>query len=190
MRLALRRKRVTTIATATRSITLALCTTLLFANTTLASELFVGAGFGPQPGSDEHNKSALVDFTFYDHIRSERQMLSLGSSLTYISNDLNDDKLTAFSLYPELKLFTHLYGYKSYFHVRALGPTWLTSKQIGSREQAMHFALQAQVGVGVYLDDAQHYQLRLFYRHFSNANLKQPNDGIDVPFNLALGIKL
>ncbi|WP_162064550.1 acyloxyacyl hydrolase [Vibrio taketomensis] len=32
------------------------------------------------------------------------------------------------------------------------------------------------------------YQLRLLYRHFSNANLDKPNDGLDIPLMLSLGI--
>ncbi len=151
----------------------------------VGSEIFIGGGYGFQPGTKENNQSYFIDINAYDRVRSEKQMLSIGGSVTHIKQ--NEQTLHAISLYPELKLFTHVLDKKSYFHVRALGPTWLSSKSLGEREQAMQFAFQAQVGFGMYLDPSESLQVRFLYRHFSNANLKQPNDGIDVPFNLALG---
>ncbi|MGX9416887.1 acyloxyacyl hydrolase [Vibrio sp. RC27] len=156
-----------------------------------ASELMLGGGLGPQFGTNDWNKTLYLDAILYDHIRSERQILSLGSSITYMGTDSQEgeESLVAFSIFPELKLFKTLAGKEAFFHVRALGPSYLSTKQFGERKQASHFAFQAQVGGGVYLDSQRKYQVRFQYRHFSNANLKQPNDGIDVPFTLAFGFK-
>jgi hypothetical protein len=159
--------------------------------TSQAGEILFGLGAGPQYGTDDHNQAAFVDAILYDYHRSSRQILSLGTSITHLrTNSASGSKqLTAFSIFPELRLSSALGGKEVFFHVRALGPSYLTKTTLGKREQAMHFAFQAQVGGGIYLDQDKKYQLRFQYRHFSNANLKQPNDGIDVPFIASFGVQ-
>ncbi|GMQ48487.1 acyloxyacyl hydrolase [Vibrio sp. 10N] len=159
--------------------------------TSQAGEILFGLGAGPQFGTDDHNQAAFVDAILYDYHRSSRQILSLGTSITHLrTNSASGSKqLTAFSIFPELRLSSTLGSKEVFFHVRALGPSYLTTTTFGEREQAVHFAFQAQVGGGIYLDKEKKYQLRFQYRHFSNANLKQPNDGIDVPFIASIGIK-
>lgn len=158
--------------------------------TSQAGEILFGLGAGLQFGTDDHNQAAFVDAILYDYHRSSRQILSLGSSITHLRTNSasGTSQLTAFSIFPELRLSTTLESKEVFFHVRALGPSYLTTTKFGEREQAMHFAFQAQVGGGIYLDKAKKYQLRFQYRHFSNANLKQPNDGIDVPFIISIGV--
>ena len=45
---------------------------------------------------------------------------------------------------------------------------------------------QAQVGVGL-IAPADTWFIAASYKHFSNADLFAPNDGIDLPFVLTLG---
>ncbi|WP_264874423.1 acyloxyacyl hydrolase [Vibrio agarivorans] len=156
-----------------------------------STQLAVGFGGGPQFGTDDSNLASFFDVTFFNYSRSEHQMLSLGTSVTHATtnSDQGPSTFTAISIFPELKLFSTLWGKDVFFQVRALGPSYLSHHSFGSREQAMRFAFQAQVGGGIYLDPAQKYELRLQYRHFSNANLKQPNDGIDFPLMVSLGYR-
>jgi hypothetical protein len=159
--------------------------------TSQAGEALFGLGAGPQFDTDDNNQAAFVDAILYDYHRSSRQILSLGTSITHLKTNSasGNNHLTVFSVFPELRLSSTLASKTVFFHVRALGPSYLTTTTFGEREQAMHFAFQAQVGGGIYLDHEKKYQLRLQYRHFSNANLKQPNDGIDVPFIASFGAK-
>ncbi|PMH45926.1 hypothetical protein BCU68_09975 [Vibrio sp. 10N.286.49.B3] len=156
-----------------------------------ANELSFGLGGGPQFGSDDRNKSLFVDMILFDYARSQTQTMSIGSSITHATTNSHngDDTFTAISIFPELKLSTTLGTSDVFFHVRALGPSYISTKTFGSREQAMHFAFQAQIGGGIYLDPQHKYQLRLQYRHFSNANFKKPNNGIDFPLMVSLGFK-
>ncbi|MGF1734836.1 acyloxyacyl hydrolase [Photobacterium satsumensis] len=164
---------------------------LIGSSSASAIELAVSAGKAQQPGEDYSNSLLAMDLIFADWQRSPVQRLSLGASVTHLEahTDESNDELIALSLFPELKLFAERYGYRWFFQVRALGPTWLSEKQLGEREQAMHFAFLAQVGGGVYFGDENRGYLNVFYRHFSNANLKEPNDGFDVPLNLSVGYR-
>ncbi|MGL6314274.1 acyloxyacyl hydrolase [Vibrio sp. WXL103] len=156
-----------------------------------AGEVIFGFGGGPQFGSDDTHIAGFIDAIVYDYQRSERQLLSIGASVTHATTNSaqGDSSFTAISIFPELKLFSQLWDKEVFFQVRALGPSYISTDTFGSREQAMQFAFQAQVGGGIYLDSQRHYQLRVQYRHFSNANLKQPNDGIDFPLMLSFGVQ-
>lgn len=156
-----------------------------------AVELAVSAGKGPQFGEDYTNSLLAMDVIFSDWQRSDVQRISFGASVTHLKADTkgHDDDLIALSVFPELKLFAERFGHRWFFQVRALGPTWLSEKQFGEREQAMHFAFLAQVGGGVYFGEGNRGYFNAFYRHFSNANLKKPNDGFDVPLNFSVGYR-
>ncbi|UPW19356.1 acyloxyacyl hydrolase [Agarivorans sp. TSD2052] len=152
--------------------------------------LILNLGYGPQPSAEvsQRNHTVGFDYEFYRYQRSERQRLSLGVSYTYLATDHQDNSsLHAISIYPQLTLLAkkHL-QWQPWFFVRALGPTYLSEKTLGTRHQAKHFAFQAQVGLGVdHLDS--NWMFALSYKHFSNANLYQPNDGFDVPLVINVG---
>ncbi|WP_432464560.1 acyloxyacyl hydrolase [Agarivorans sp. QJM3NY_33] len=154
-----------------------------------ATELLGYVGGGAQPSSEQVNRLAGVDAIWYDWQRSPVQRLSFGSSVSYLSTDARSGNkdLIALSVFPELKLFTRILEQDIFLQVRALGPTWLSEHHLGDREQAMHFAFLAQIGGGWYLSKNRDSYLTVFYRHYSNANLKQPNDGLDVVFNVGFG---
>ncbi|WP_232061079.1 acyloxyacyl hydrolase [Vibrio taketomensis] len=173
-----------------RTIAHCLLMTSLCSWNAYAFELLAGFGGGPQFGTDDGNTGWFLDAMLYDHKRSNQQWLSIGTGVTriYTNSATGNSNITAISLFPELRLFTNQFDKVWFFHARALGPTYLNHENLGEREQASKFVFQAQVGAGVYLDKAKKYQLRLLYRHFSNANLDKPNDGLDIPLMLSLGI--
>jgi len=74
--------------------------------------------------------------------------------------------------------------------VRALGPTYISEKQLGVREQGKHFCFLAQAGVGLHVPVSKedYFTIALSNRHFSNAGFFDPNDGIDLPFVLNIGM--
>lgn len=153
-------------------------------------ELMFNLGYGPQPSGHvtQRNFTTGVDLSFFRYQRSPRQWLSLGLSYSYLASDTEQHRsLHALSLYPQLTLLSEQYQqWQAWFFVRALGPTYLSEKQLGSRQQAKHFAFQAQVGIGATHLPSQ-WQVALSYKHFSNANLDSPNDGFDIPLVINFG---
>jgi hypothetical protein len=75
-------------------------------NTVCADEVFVTAGQGPQPGSDQRNETVGFDYSFYRFERSERQHVTVGVSYTRLTtNAAADGSLYAVSVYPQITLF-------------------------------------------------------------------------------------
>lgn len=106
--------------------------------------------------------------------------------MSHLSTDADQNKsLTAISVFPELTIALPRWAPDgSQFFVRLAGPTWLSDKQLGERQQAYHWAFMSQVGLTLPLNPD--WQLGLSYRHYSNGGHGSPNDGIDVPFILSL----
>jgi hypothetical protein len=169
-------------------------------NTVCADEVFVTAGQGPQPGSDQRNETVGFDYSFYRFERSERQHVTVGVSYTRLTtNAAADGSLYAVSVYPQITLFpsaTSRIAARSprwarpFFFVRALGPSYISESTLGSRRQAESFAFQAQVGVGVQLNPGADRRgvIAVSWKHFSNADLYRHNDGIDVPLVINIGM--
>ncbi|MBY6223995.1 acyloxyacyl hydrolase [Ferrimonas balearica] len=169
---------------------------LMLSSSATAQEVWLYGGYGPQPGeSGQQNQLWGVDWLPYHYTRSERQVLSIGVSYSHLtshgtSDPRGDNALYAVSIFPQLTLIASpWHNLEPVFQVRALGPTYLSDKRLGGREQAMHFAFQAQVSAGLRFGAAHRHQVSLVYRHYSNANLDKPNDGLDVPFTLAYRVR-
>ena len=172
---------------------------LFLSGSTYADSLFINVGGGPQVSGSETYLSGGVDYEFWRHERSKRSAFTLGVSYTHLhSNRGPNKKLHAFSLYPQLVLtpvdknrFQRWLPENStpYFFVRALGPTYISEPTIGEREQHNHFTFQAGFGVGLKIQNNRGYEwdARLAWRHFSNANLYDDNDGIDIPVVISVG---
>ena len=172
-----------------------------------ADELIFNVGGGPQLGSDasgsgsrQTNHTIGVDYNFYRYERSPRSSLVIGASYTYLgTNTDTNDRIHALSVYPQLSMYPSETSWvhklipgdgQPFFYVRALGPTYLSSNQLGSRKQAKHFAFQAQLGIGATyrLKSDQQASFAIAWKHFSNANLYNENDGIDLPIVLTFGV--
>jgi lipid A 3-O-deacylase len=166
-----------------------------------AHEMLVTFGQGPQPGADQDNETAGLDYRFKRFTRSERQYIDIGVSYTYLRTDATTQRsLYAISVYPQITLVpgktSRIAGSappwaEPYFFVRALAPSYISENALGTRKQAEHFAFQAQVGVGVVLNPGRRRQtvLTISWKHFSNANIFSDNDGIDVPLVLQVGAR-
>jgi lipid A 3-O-deacylase len=184
----------------TRCLSGALAILALSATTAVAAapyELIVSAGGGPQPGADQTNRTTGLDFSFWRWERSSRQHLLIGASLTRVTTDTTGfGSIRAISIYPQLNLYPRRRSWgQPYFFVRALGPSYISDNRLGTRLQSRHFAFQAQVGVGIYIDhggddsDGVQTIVSLSWKHFSNADLFSDNDGIDVPLVLNIGVR-
>jgi hypothetical protein len=160
-----------------------------------AGEVMLFYGGGPQQhDSDQHNRGWGIDYSFYKIVRSVRSELSFGVGYTRMTNDADaHDSLHAISLYPQLTLYPEKpVTLNPFFFVRALGPTYISENQFGSREQDNHLSFQSQVGIGIrpYKTETQQLRIMLSWKHFSNANLFNDNDGFDLPITLSLGFDI
>ncbi len=174
---------------------------ICFSTSILANDLILTLGGGKQPDSNQENKTASLDFNFFEYKRSDRQTINIGISYTQIKTDFETSKkIQAISIYPQLTLFPPENSWLSnqvskttipYFFVRALGPTYLNNNTLGDREQSRNFTFQAQVGLGVLFKTKSNKENFLFlsWKHFSNANLFSKNDGFDFPIVIGLGLK-
>jgi hypothetical protein len=171
--------------------TCVLATGLLLSNNANAGELtwLVNAGGGRQSSSDQHNRMAGADLIFFKHARSERQEFVIGVGYTDIHTNAGfNEHVQAVSVFPQLNLYgAGNHAVRTMFFVRALGPTWLSSRYLGDREQGSNFAFQAQVGAGLWFGKDKDWLVSLSYKHFSNANFASPNEAFDVPVLLTLG---
>jgi hypothetical protein len=173
-----------------------------------ADEITASIGGGPQYGSDygdinadQVNRTLGIEYTFFTLVRSPRSSFQFGAGYTYVGTDsISNNALHAISIYPQLRLtpgpdsIVHEWFAESlepFFYVRALGPTYISSNQLGSRKQANHFSFQAQIGVGftVQRRNKGDFTMSLSFKHFSNAGLFEENDGIDLPFLLNFGFR-
>ena len=167
----------------------------------LADELLVSAGGGPQPGSSQNNWSASIDYNFFRYERSARQHFLIGASYTHMWTDAaSNDEMYAVSIYPQVSFYPEegSWAYsiapswaEPFFYFRALGPSYMSSDRLGDRQQSNNFAFQAQLGIGVLIKNRNNTKtiVAISWKHFSNANLFNSNDGIDFPIVLNVGIK-
>ena len=180
---------------------LRICWVALLCNSAVAEELLFSFGGGPQPGSSQNNWSVSLDYSFYRFERSARQHILIGASYTYIGSDSStDDDMYAISIYPQISLYPEKGSWaysiapdwaEPFFYVRALGPSYISSNKLGDRQQANNFSFQAQIGVGAMIKTRNNTEaiIALSWKHFSNANLFDDNDGIDLPVVLNFGIR-
>jgi hypothetical protein len=178
-----------------RNHSLLILSCLVFNLPATAGEVMIFYGGGPQQhDSDQHNRGWGIDYSFYKIVRSVRSELSFGVGYTRLVNDADShDSIYAISLYPQLTLYPeNPVKLNPFFFVRALGPSYISDNQFGSREQDNHFSFQSQVGIGIrpYITEKQQIKIMLSWKHFSNANLFHDNDGFDLPITLSLGFDL
>lgn len=156
-----------------------------------ANQFIVNGGGGEQPNANQSNRSYGADLVLWRKSRSHRQELFIGVGYTYLGTDtLDHDTVRVWTVFPQLNLYApERNGVLPYFFVRALSPSYLSSTQYGEREQAKQFAFQAQIGAGLQFGANKQWLVSLSYKHFSNANLFQPNDGFDIPVLLNIGVQ-
>lgn len=181
---------------------------VFFAATANADEIHFNFGGGPQFGYDQStvetnqiNKTIGIDYSFFRQVRSSRSSIHIGASYTYMrANSDEYDTIHSVSIYPQLTLYpTDKSWIRSlvpdnthpFFYVRALGPSYINANRLGSQQQSHNFAFQAQIGVGLQIHQDKNRQIivALSWKHFSNANLFDDNDGIDLPIVLNFGIR-
>ena len=153
----------------------------------------VGVGHGPQwieGSSQQHNSVIDVNLFFKEFPipRLGRSSLLLGLGYSYLWTDADNDRdnhvislIPAYRYYFEIskkiKMFIHL----------AAGPSVMSSYNLGEQEQGSKFIFNDYFGFGMRFGQHNEWELSFVWRHLSNADLYQPNNGYDVPFTFMLG---
>ncbi|MGB7061423.1 MAG: acyloxyacyl hydrolase [Candidatus Zixiibacteriota bacterium] len=61
-----------------------------------------------------------------------------------------------------------------------IGISLLSDKMISGRDLSTYFQFEDRIGVGLRIGRTHIHDLNVRYMHYSNASIKQPNDGIDM----------
>lgn len=144
-------------------------------------------GAGDNDIEDQFNRYVGVDLEFLEWRRTEQQIWTIGASVAQVRTDGDGPKVVnVLSFFPQLQLtLDRDFGFgKPVFLVRALGPSWISENDLGTRSQRNHFAFHARVSAGFQTDSGWYYGLS--YQHFSNAGLSKINEGWDIPLNLTI----
>lgn len=137
-------------------------------------------GWGIRAGyQDDYRQLALVYDTprWWSHQSQSWGRLDLNAELgiTYWhSPNKQPDSMWQASATPMLRWWPN-----DFFYVEAgVGLTAVSRTTFADRRLGSSFQFGDHIGVGTVLGDAHRIGLR--YSHFSNAGLKEPNDGLDV----------
>ena len=109
------------------------------------------------------------------------------ASLSYWERGNNNISGVAFS-----PVFVYYFGSKSnsiHPYIDAgIGGAIISDTKIGNRDLSSNLHFEDRIGFGL---RGRNYDVNFRYLHYSNAGLKQPNEGIDIlMISLGLGIKL
>ena len=181
----------------TRSLKIFALTTLIgFSSCMFAGELLVNFGGGNDKKKDQYQTTTTygIEYTFYGFRRSERQYISFGFGYTRAETDTaENNEVDVFSFYPQITLLgkARRWG-RPFFFTRFLGRSYLSDNTLGYKNQENHFSFQAHLGLGAYIktkNKKRDLVVMLSYKHFSNAEIFEENDGWNFPFVLTVGLK-
>ena len=98
------------------------------------------------------------------------------ASLNYWEKE--SDKIYSIALSP---VFVYYMGRKSNtihpYIEGGIGVSYLSDTMIKSRNMTTNFNFEDRIGVGIRMES---FDFNARYMHYSNASIKQPNDGIDI----------
>jgi lipid A 3-O-deacylase len=61
-----------------------------------------------------------------------------------------------------------------------IGGSYITKTEIGGRNMSTHFLFEDRIGFGIEIGTESKHDLNFKYLHYSNADLKNPNEGTDI----------
>jgi lipid A 3-O-deacylase len=61
-----------------------------------------------------------------------------------------------------------------------IGIALLSEKEISGRDLSTYFQFEDRIGIGLRIGRRYTHDVNIRYMHYSNASIKQPNDGIDI----------
>ena len=164
---------------------------LLFSGIAWGGQINVGGGYGPQSLDDwdgQHNGVVDLSYTFYESGKRGAWQFLCGAGYSYVFTDVNhNEDVHMFSVLPAVRYNLKKRGIFSPFLEITIGPSYMSDKQLGDREQGSHFIFNDFFTVGTRWGEEQEWEFSYSWRHISNGNLSKPNPGWDVPFTLHVG---
>ena len=98
----------------------------------------------------------------------------------------DDDSITALALSPVFILSPNRHSNIKPYIEAGVGVALISDTQIGRRQLSTTFHFEDRIGVGLRLGEQLRHDVNLRFIHYSNADIKKPNDGIDI-FLLSYG---
>jgi len=107
------------------------------------------------------------------------------AELAYMESDLNgrnNSDLLDLSLTPVFRLQrdTALSSGVSPYAEAGIGPHLITETRLGHQKYSTAFQFGSLIGAGIGFGERGQYQLGYRFQHISNANIKKPNDGMNL----------
>lgn len=103
--------------------------------------------------------------------------ISFEAAIAHWRQSARDETLTSLILTPTFRHFFYELAETRYFWEIGIGLALHDANKIERREFGSFYNFEDHVGIGIQLTQQHNFTLRYF--HYSNANLKFPNTGID-----------
>lgn len=155
------------------------------------NEVSAGFGYGREFNRAYNNYGFLVsgglsNVPIYSHL----SILSDSSAAYWHANTSSNKHIFAWSMSGALRGYFIASKHAAYrpFVQAALGPTYLTKKTLGTKNQGEKFTFQTRLGGGIEIGDYnESIVVLLQYLRYDNFGMKKPNQSINIPFVVSIG---
>jgi len=151
----------------------------------------LGYGGGKEGGYDYYQQGLMLDYQVFPLAKLDKTLkFGFGGSLSnwHANSEANKNMasiavsavLRAYFAPPEDKIIRP-------YLIGSFGPTYLSSRKLGEREQGSNFSLQTTLGAGSEFKLSKHeFDVSLKFVHYCNAGMSKPNQGIEF-YVLSIG---
>lgn len=145
------------------------------------------ASFGA--GEPNQLKGARISYQFLPKSLTHRCVaLYFDISAAYWRVNYNKNKsIFAMAVAPVLRINLRKNGTVIPYFEGSIGGALFTQRELGHRDLGSKLLFQDMVGLGVNFGNEHKYDVSIRYLHYSNADIVQPNNGIDVKLLLTFG---
>lgn len=157
-------------------------------------EASVGFGYGRELNRNYNNMGVIGDYVFLNKQLDPKLHFLMDTSAAYWYADTSSNQhLVTLACSLALRAYfvnPHAYQYRPFIQI-AIGPSYLSTKTFGENQQGMKFAFQDRFGLGIEMGrQNKSVVIALQYIHYSNAGIKQPNEGFNIPFVASVGYEI
>lgn len=154
-------------------------------------ETSMGFGYGKELNRSYNNMGFIGDYVFVNkQIDPKLHFLTDTSVAWWRADTASNKNLVALAVSAAFRAYfvdPRFYSYRPFIQI-AIGPTYLSTKMFGTKTQGMKFAFQDRFGAGMEIGPLNKSIVVAFqFIHYSNADLKKPNPGFNIPFVGSIG---
>ena len=153
---------------------------MIFASNAMAQDSGFGLslGYGQSTDSIDIYRVGLMKKWDVKWLKNSTGYVDGYFELSYNHWDYSDKKINAVALSPVFQYAFNPSGSTWYPYIEGgIGVAYLDEYFIKDRNLSSNLQFEDRIGVGFRFDNLD---LNFRYMHYSNASLKQPNDGIDI----------